>query len=232
MGSSHCKQNGPQAPGPWTCPGRALDVPQNPPCPGPRLPCPPRQHPPSPRGQNFPARAQGHCAVSLMKARKMDGSPQATCCVGTQSSGLCSGQALRVPCEKAGGAPGVHSGEADGPGAGCQPASTGRSFTGQRVHLGGQPFHSQPLCDGASAIWRPQAINVHSGAPLQGKEAGAFVPLPSPPLYPPLPIARTTPPTCSPDALLLLPPVFGQGTPLRSLSSDGRGGEGHVLTQT
>lgn len=232
MGSSHCKQNGPQAPGPWTCPGRALDVPQNPPCPGPRLPCPPRQHPPSPRGQNFPARAQGHCAVSLMKARKMDGSPQATCCVGTQSSGLCSGQALRVPCEKAGGAPGVHSGEADGPGAGCQPASTGRSFTGQRVHLGGQPLHSQPLCDGASAIWRPQAINVHSGAPLQGKEAGAFVPLPSPPLYPPLPIARTTPPTCSPDALLLLPPVFGQGTPLRSLSSDGRGGEGHVLTQT
>ena len=108
------------------------------------------------------------------------------------------GRSSGCPHEKAGGAPGVHSGEADGPGAGCQPASTGRSFTGQRVHLGGQPLHSQPLCDGASAIWRPQAITGHSGAPLQGKEAGAFVPSPSPPLCPPLPITRPPPPHLQP----------------------------------
>lgn len=162
----------------------------------------------------------------------MNGSPQVTCCVGTQSPGLCSGQELRVLREKAMGAPGVHSREADGPGAGYQPVSTGRSFTGQRVHLGGQPLHSQPLCDGASAIWRPQAITVHSGAPLQGKEVGAFVPSPSPPLCPPLPITHPLPPTCSPYTLPVLPLVIVQGTPLRSLFPDGQGGEGHVLTQT
>lgn len=156
----------------------------------------------------------------------MNGSPQVTCYVGTQSPGLCSGQELRVLREKAMGAPGVHSGEADGPGAGYQPVSTGRSFTGQRVHLGGQPLHSQPLCDGASAIWRPKAITVHSGAPLQGKEAGAFVPLPSPPLCPPLPITHPLPPTCSPYTLPVLPLVIVQGTPLRSLFPDGQGGEG------
>nr|CAI9690827.1 unnamed protein product [Rangifer tarandus platyrhynchus] len=41
-----------------------------------------------------------------MKARKMDGSPQATCCVGRRSPGLRSGPELRVPREKAGGASG------------------------------------------------------------------------------------------------------------------------------
>lgn len=58
------------------------------------------------------------------------------------------------------------------------------------------------------------------------------------PLSPRPPLPSTSPPhrlhhppACSPDALLLLPPVSGQGTPLRSLSSDGRGGEGHVLTR-
>lgn len=181
---------------------RALDGSQSLPCPpGPRLPSPPRQHPPSWARPEAPAWAQWGCTVSQMKVRKMDGPLLATSSVGTQSPGICSGQKLQVPCEKAVGALDVQSGEADGPGAGCQPGNTECSFTEQRVHLGGQPLHSQARFGCAFAIWK--ATSYHCSLRCPCARPRRPVPLsPCPPLRPP---------TCSPDALPLLPPVFVQG---------------------
>ena len=203
----------------WPSASRALDVPQNPPCPGCWLPCPPRWHPPSPPGQSFPARAaQGRCAVSPMKARKMDGSPQATCCVGRQSPGLCSGPERRVPREKAGGASGEVMGWVLDASQGAQdvPSRNSESFWVGSLSTASLSAMGPLPCGGRKP-------SVFTQVPLC--EASRLVPLaPCPPLPSILP--------CPPPRRPHLQPRCSPLLPLRSLSPDGRGGEGHVLMQT
>lgn len=137
-----------------------------------------------------------------------------------QSPGICSGQKLRVPCEKAVRAVGVQSGKADGPGACCQAGNTECSFTEQRVHLGGESLHCPPLWDCAFAI---------------RKAANHHCPFRCPSVRPGRP-ALLSPHFPSPLSSHLQPRVLSscchlsvvQDIPFRSLSWDWPGGERHI----
>lgn len=104
-----------------------------------------------------------------------------------------------MPREKAVRALSVQSGAADGLGARCQPGNTECSFTVQRVHLGGVPFHSRPLWDYAFVIWKATSRHCSLRCPSVGARRLA-------PMSSCFPLSSVLLPAGW-DALFLLPPV-------------------------